>query len=141
MLKFVMIGVWIAIVTASASYLSATMMVPSAGTGDAAQEELGVEQITTEMTSVPMVRGGTIIGYVIIQLSFEADRAMLGKLKVDPKPYLVDAAFRAVYSNPQSDFTRLKASDIDDLTHTILTTANARIGGNLVRQVLIQQLN
>jgi hypothetical protein len=141
MLKTVLIGVWIAVVTAGATYVSATMTVPLMGTAGRADDSAGVEEITTEMTSVPMIRGGSIIGYVIIQLIFEADRNMLAKLKLEPKPYLIDAAFRAVYANPQTDFTRLKASDIDALTKTIGEEANKRIGGELVKQVLIQQLN
>ena len=136
-----MLGVWIAIVTSGATYLSATMMVPSPETAGNGHPKLGLEEITADMTSVPMVRGGAIIGYVIIQLSFEADRAKLAKLKLDPKPYLTDAAFRTVYSNTQTDFTRLHGNDIDALTAAIATTANASIGADLVKSVLIQQLN
>jgi hypothetical protein len=141
MLKTVLIGVWIAAVTAGATYVSATMKLPLSGEAGAAGESSGVEEVATDMISVPMIRGGSIIGYVIIQLSFEADRDLLAKLKLEPKPFLIDAAFRAVYSNPQSDFTRLKASDIDELTSSIAVEANKRMGGELVKQVLIQQLN
>jgi hypothetical protein len=74
-------------------------------------------------------------------LNFEADKIKLEEFKLDPKPFLIDAAFRAVYSNSQSDFARLKAKDLDDLTEAIKIAANERIGGELVRQVLIQQLN
>ena len=141
MLKTVLIGVWIALVTAGATYVSATMKIPLGRAGEAGGEGAGVEELATDMISVPMIRGGTIMGYIIIQLSFAADRGMLEKLKLEPKPFLVDAAFRAVYSNSQVDFTRLKASDIDALTTTIAEEANKRMGGELVKQVLIQQLN
>jgi hypothetical protein len=140
MLKTVLIGVWIAAVTAGATYLSATMQLSASGTG-ASTESHGLEEIATDMISVPMIRGGAIIGYVILQLSFEADRTLLEELKIEPKPFLVDAAFRSVYSNTESDFTKLKAGDIDALTETIAKEANKRIGGELVKQVLIQQLN
>lgn len=141
MLKLVLIGVWMVIVTAGSTYFSANMLSLSSGGEMTGAANLGVEPIVTDMTSVPMIRGGEIIGYVIIQLTFEADKSMLETLKLEPKPYLVDAAFRVIYSNPQTDFTRLCASDIDDLTNEIAAEANKRMGGELVKQVLIQQLN
>lgn len=141
MLKSVLMGVWVVAVTAGATYLSATMQLTSGGDLAASAESPGLEDVSTDMISVPMVRGGSIIGYVIVQLSFEADRELLEKLKVEPKPFLVDAAFRSIYSNTESDFTKLKADDIDALTQTIAKAANKRIGGDLVKQVLIQQLN
>jgi len=91
--------------------------------------------------SVPMVRGGEILGYVIIQLSFAADRGELQRLQLEPEPYLVDAAFRTVFSNTQIDFRRLRSSDLEAMTAGIADEANRRLGAKLVRTVLIQQLN
>ncbi|MFT3988546.1 hypothetical protein [Aestuariivirga sp.] len=140
MLKLVLIGVWVAMVTAASAYFGAGLF--GGKSGDPQQHaDLGVEQLSSDMTSVPMVRGGEIIGYVIIQVTFAADKAVLAELKLDPKPYLTDAEFRAVYGNTEADFTRLRPADIDVLTTAIASEANARIGGKLVRQVLIQQLN
>lgn len=141
MFKTMLIGVWIAAVTAGATYFSATAQFSASSNAESSAENFNLEEVSTDMISVPMIRGGSIIGYVILQLSFEADRSLLEKLKVEPKPFLVDAAFRSVYSNSESDFTKLKAKDIDALTETIAKEANKRIGGELVKQVLIQQLN
>jgi hypothetical protein len=139
MLKLVLVGVWVAIVTAGAAYLSATLQATPGATADKEAFQ-GIESISTEMTSVPMVRGGTVVGYVIIQLNFAADHAKLQALQLEPKPFLIDAAFRVIYANP-ADFTRLRAADIDALTAAIAVEANRRMGGEVVKQVLIQQLN
>jgi flagellar basal body-associated protein FliL len=139
-LKLVIIGIWVALVTAAAAYFSAGLMSqPPAA--DGAEAGHVVEQVSTEMTSVPMIRDGTILGYVIIQLNFAVDKAKLEEAKVEPAPFLVDAAFRAVYQNSQADFARLRASDIDKLTDSIRDEANKRLGPDVVQQVLIQQLN
>jgi flagellar basal body-associated protein FliL len=141
-LKLVLIGIWVAVVTALSSYFAAGFMSQPAvpdGTGEAQHKVL--EQLSTEMTSVPMVRNGSVIGYVIIQLNFAIDKEAKDKSHVDPLPYLVDAAFRAVYQNPQADFAKLRASDIDKLTDAIKEEANQRLGHGMVDQVLIQQLN
>lgn len=142
MWKIVAVGVWMALVTAASAYL-APMLLAQAAEGSAAQEpaDLGVEELRTDMTSVPMIRDGEILGYVIMQLSFAADRGELQRLKLEPQPYLVDAAFRTVFANAAVDFRRMRPSDVEAITRGIAEEANRRLGGKLVRNVLIQQLN
>ena len=62
-------------------------------------------------------------------------------MKLEPQPFLVDAAFRAIYDSPETNFAKLKPADIDKLTAKIAAEANRRIGTELVKHVLIQQLN
>lgn len=140
MLKLVFIGIWVALVTAGAAYFSAGFMAQPAATA-AAEDVVELEQVETEMTSVPMLRGGVVLGYVIIQLNYAVDKAKLEAMHVEPGPFLTDAAFRAVFQSPEADFARLRASDIDALTEAIKVEANKRLGGEIVHQVLLQQLN
>jgi hypothetical protein len=140
--KLLAIGLWAAGVTSAAAFLSADFFRHAEQQAEsAAPAYKGVEQLKTEMTSVPMVRGGVIEGYVVIQLSFAADIATLEQLKLEPQPFLVDAAFRTIYENQETNFARMKSADLDRLTEKIAAEANRRIGANLVKQVLIQQLN
>ena len=141
MLKLVLLGVWVIIVTAASTFGSVYMR-PSGEIGEnSSPEDEGVEEIRTEMTSVPMIRGGDVVGYIIVQLSFETDRRVLAEKKLEPGPYLNDAVFRVLFSSTDIDFQRLRAKDLDHLTLAIATEANKRIGAELVRHVLIQQLN
>jgi hypothetical protein len=140
-LKFVLLGVWAIVVTAASTYGSVYLAARNQVEDSALQQDEGVEELKSEMTSVPMIRGGDVIGYVIIQLSFEADRRLLAKKKLEPSPYLNDAAFRVIFSNTDIDFRRLKPNDLDKLTADVASEANKRIGSELIRQVLIQQLN
>lgn len=141
MLKLVLTGIWVALVTAAAAYFSAGFMAQPDSAADAAAKPPELEQVSTEMTSVPMLRGGVVLGYVIIQLGYAVDKEKLAALHVEPGPYLTDAAFRAVFQNPQADFAQLRASDIDHLTEAIKSEANKRLGGDIVHEVLLQQLN
>lgn len=141
MLKLVILGIWVIIVTAGATFGSVHLRTLSSGEGSETQEDLGVEELKADMTSVPMIRGGDIIGYLIIQLSYQADRRVLFEMKLEPLPYINDAAFRSIFASTDVDFRRLRGSDLDRLTSAIMKEANIRIGADLVRQVLIQQLN
>lgn len=140
MLRLAGLGLWIIVVTAAATYAAALIrQAPQAL--DEAAVDLGVEELKTDMTSVPVIRNGDIVGYVIIQMSFQADRGLLQTLQVEPGPYLIDAAFRTIFSSDTVDFRRLRGSDLDRLTSEIARESNARLGSALVRTVLIQQLN
>lgn len=139
MLKLVAIGVWVILVTAGATFASVYLGKPSSAT--AQHEDLGVEDMNSELTSIPIIRGGDVTGYVILQLSFAADRALLGQKKLDPMPYMRDSAFRVIFTATDIDFRHLRPGDLDRLTEDISTEANKRLGINLVRQVLFQQLN
>lgn len=140
MLKLVVIGIWVAVVTAAVAYFSASFLSQPAGPA-VAEEHKVLEQLSTEMTSVPMIRNGAVLGYVIIQLNYAIDKAAKDRAHIDPMPYLIDAAFRAVYQNSQTDFAKLRASDIDKLTEAIKAEANARLGDGMVQHVLLAQLN
>ena len=141
MLKLVVLGVWVIAVTATATFGSVYLHSAASAEDGGASEDHGVEELKAEMTSVPMIRGGEIVGYLIIQLSFAADRKILAESQLEPAPYLNDAAFRVIFSSTDVDFQRLRGSDLDRLTAGIAKEANSRIGAELVRQVLIQQLN
>lgn len=140
MLKLVAVGLWVILVTAAAAlgpvYLGRTEAGAAAGAGD-----LGVEELTSELTSIPIIRGGDVVGYIILQLSFAADRALLDPKKLDPMPFLKDQAFRVIFTSNDIDFRHLKPGDLDRLTGTIASEANKRLGSPLVRQVLFRQLN
>ena len=141
MLKFVLLGVWVIIVTAASTFGSLYVRPSGGSAEDVSPDDQGVEELKAEMTSIPMIRGGAVVGYIIIQLSFEADRRILSEKKLEPGPYLNDAAFRVIFSNTDIDFQRLRAKDLELLTASVAAEANKRIGAELVRHVLIQQLN
>lgn len=140
MLKLALVGVWVILVTAGATFASVYLGGPTSGSATK-PDDLGVEELSSELTSVPIIRAGDVMGYVILQLSFAADRALLGEKKSDPMPYIKDAAFRVVFTNSELDFRHLRPGDLDRLTDGIATEANRRLGAKIVRQVLFQQLN
>jgi flagellar basal body-associated protein FliL len=141
MLKLVAIGIWVILVTAGATFGSVYFAHSSAEEDSTEEPNLGVEELKSEMTSVPVMRNGDVIGYLILQLSFAADRRLLEDRKVDPLPFMMDAAFRVIFAATDVDFRRLRSKDLEELTTAIAKEANTRIGADLVRHVLLQQWN
>lgn len=140
MLKLVVVGIWVICVTAGATFASVYLGKTGANEGTGS-EDLGMEEMTSEMTSIPVIRGGDVAGYVVFQISFAADKALLDQKKVEPMPFMKDAAFRVIFTSTDIDFRRLRPGDLDKLTNAIADEANRRLGIRLVRQVLLQQLN
>lgn len=140
MLRVALIGVWVILVTAGATFASVYLARGTAGEAGTS-EDLGIEEMKSELTSVPVIRGGDVVGYLILQLSFAANRGLLNQKKIDPMPFMTDAAFRVIFTSNDMDFQRLRPGDLNKLTDAILAEANRRIGSPLVQQVLLQQLN
>ncbi|MFN4140577.1 hypothetical protein [Aestuariivirga sp.] len=141
MLKLVAVGIWMILVTAGATFGSVYLATAPDGETPTDSADQGVEELKSEMTSIPVVRGGEIAGYLILQLSFASDRRLLEEKKLDPMPFMKDAAFRVVFSSSDIDFRRLSGTDLEKITAAIAQEANSRIGAELVRSVLLQQLN
>lgn len=135
------IGVWVILVTAGATYGSVYLSHSADEPAEPQLPDLGVEQFKSEMTSIPILRNGDVLGYLILQLSFAADRRLLEEKKLEPMPFMMDAAFRVIFSRTDVDFRRLQGKQLDELTAEIAKSANARIGSELVRDVLLQQVN
>jgi len=60
---------------------------------------------------------------------------------VKPHPYVRDEALRAIYSNTTVDFSRLERVDIDALLKAVKTNVNGRLGGELIKDVLVKEFN
>lgn len=140
MLKLAAVGVWVILVTAGATYGSVYFSNTQEDVGKAEADQ-GFEQLKSEIMSIPVMRNGDVTGYLIFQLSFAADQRMLEEKKLDPMPFMMDASFRAVFANSEVNYWRLRSEDIETLTTDIANKANERMGSELVRHVLLQQLN
>lgn len=141
MLKLFAACIWIILVTAGSTLTSFYIGIDLSGSKEDTEHDAGVEELTSEMSSVPIMRDGNVMGYLIFQLSFVADRALLEEKKLDPMPFMTDAAFRVVFTGRDIDFRDLRKNDLDRLTAEVLKEANARIGFDLVRSVLLKQFN
>lgn len=141
MLKTVLLGIWVIVVTAAATYGSVYMKTASRAADPSASIDQGTEALLSEMMSIPVIRGGEVQGYLIMRLAFEADKGILAEKKLEPRPYLSDAAFRVIFASSHIDFRRLRPNDLDHLTAEITKVANERLGIGLIRHVLVQELN
>ncbi len=139
MIKLILCGVWACAVTLMSCYAAVSWhsRAPSAEHGTLA----GVETVRTRMISVPVVADGAIHGYVMAQFVFTVDSKILKHLTVKPDLFLLDEAFKTIYSGDSVDFRQFKKQDLPTLSKQIGDSVNKRLGATLINDVLIQELN
>jgi hypothetical protein len=137
-MKAFIIGIWVLIVALGAAYGSAyfdsTRKVASteqASTG-------AVQAEKTRVINVPMIANGAVQGFVVAQFGYTADAALMKKVSVSPEVFLLDEAFRTLYSDDHLDFAHLEKYDINKLTTHLVQATNERLGANVVKAILIQ---
>jgi hypothetical protein len=140
-IKYILLGVWICGVTLGSSYgviLWQAQQQQKAGAAE--QPKVVIEQVQTKRINVPVIANGALKGYVLAQFVFHIDAAALKEMTVRPDIYLVDEAFKVIYSGKAIDFRDPQKPDFSALGKTIKENVNARFGPNFVQEVLVQEL-
>jgi hypothetical protein len=140
-LKLVLSGLWACAITLLASYVT-TYWRAGQGTALAHEESFsGLEFKKTKPINVPMIAEGVVQGYIVAQFNFTAQSSTLKRLPIPPEIFLLDEAFRQLYSDDKLDFRHLERYDITKLTKTLVQKTNDRLKLDLVKDVLVQEFN
>lgn len=141
MIKLLIIGVWGCLVTAGAAYAAATYLSGAEPETPITEAFGGIDYVKLEPLSVPVIRNGEVIGYVVTRLVYAIDTATQKKLGVAPDPFIADETFRTVYAKDPVNPRRPEKYDLETLAATIRKNVNTRFKGEVVRDVLIQQFD
>ncbi len=132
MLKFIAAAIWICVITVSAVFYS----FQAAGERGADQPPKpllgGLDYVKTDII---------FQGYFLTNLVYTVDPAQVKKLSVPAPALITDQIYSYLYQNPQIDFTRTTELDVDAFRKNIRDTVNARVGEQLIHEVLIDQIN
>ena len=141
MVKTLITGLWAIVVTLGAFY--GAMLFRAGSEARIAPKEIfaSLEQLKTEVISVPMISEGRIEGYVLARFVYLMDAEKRKKLAIDPGVILTDEAFRIIYASPVRDFQRIEKYDLSALTEKLKKNVNRRLGGELVKDVLVDSIN
>lgn len=138
-MKLLAIGVWVTLVALVATYAAAVYLPGLSSKATAAVPTLQYQK--ARVLNVPMISGGAVQGFVAMQLGYTADASALKALPVPPEVYLLDEAFRSVYADPALDFNNLGKYDLAKLTRHLVATTNDRLGGPIIKDVMIEQFS
>lgn len=142
MIKMIISGVWVCLVTLGAAYM-AFQWQANAKPVDPGQKHFNAnkEAVKTRMISVPIIMDNALQGYVMAQFTFTIDSKINKEMPIKAQEYLLDEAFKVIYGEGTIDFRKAKKQDLEAISKHIAENANKRFGSKLVDDVLIQELN
>lgn len=136
-MKAFVAGLWALIVALGATFAVAMVSMPAkTNLGTEGKPALQVEK--TRVLNVPMIAGGAIRGYIVAQFNYTVDGSKAKSVSVSPEVFLLDEAFRTIYTDDHLDFLHLEKYDINGLTTHLVAATNQRLGVDLIHDVLIQ---
>jgi hypothetical protein len=137
-MKAFVVGIWVltvALGTAyAAAYFDSTRKVPGADQPVASS----LQADKTRVINVPMIANGAVQGFIVAQFGYTADAVLMKKTQISPEIFILDEAFRTLYSDDHLDFAHIEKYDINKLTAHLVQSTNERLGANVVKAILIQ---
>jgi hypothetical protein len=141
-IKTLALGLWACTVALVSSYAAATWQ--SGGSVAIEQSEApldGLEYRKPDPLTVPMISDGRLRGYVVTRIVFTANARELHEFPIDPQPFVLDETFRRIYTDGKVEFDQMSKYNLDEIASAIKTNVNARLGLELIKDVLFDELN
>lgn len=140
-MKVFLVGLWVALVTLGSGWAAAMWKAAASKPVVDTSAEASTQFLKTRAISVPMIAEGQVQGYIVVQFGLTLDGALLKKAPVPAEVFVVDEAFRLLYTDDQLDFKHLKKFDIPKFTKAVMDNTNDRLKEKVVRQVLLQEMS
>lgn len=141
MTRLILTGFWVCALTLLSSLGAAQWASGRRNAIDNDQYFQGLKFQKIRSVNVPMIADGAVQGYIVAQFVFTADTRALKDLGADPHSFIVDEAFRKIYSDKDLDFRNVKKVDIDRLLQGIKKSVNERVGAPIIRDLLVEDFN
>lgn len=140
-MKLLASGLWVVAVALGTAYGAALYLPGGSDAKAAAAAPAVLQSQKTRVINVPVVVDGALRGFVAAQFVFTEDSNVLKTLQVPPDVYLLDEAFRAIYSDTALDPHHVEKYDLQKLTARLVKGTNDRLGAPLIKDVLIENFS
>jgi hypothetical protein len=136
------LGAWGCIVALGATFFAATYNPGKTVEEVRAEHKLeSLDFRKPAAITVPMIADERLRGYVVAKIIYTANAKDAATFPIDPQPFVLDEAFRRIYTDGKVEFGHLAKYNLDQMTKAIKDAVNARLGVNLINDVLIEELN
>lgn len=141
MIKLLAIGVWVVAVALGSSYVMASIRSGEADKPAVPTYFEGLDYRKTDNITVPMIARDVIQGYILARFVYTIDGKTAATMQVPPDPFVLDEAFRQLYSTKGFDFDTPSRFDLTKLVGSIKDSVNARYGQAVIHDVLVDQFD
>lgn len=140
MLKLILTGLWVCIVTLGAVWFSISRATAPVEHADATPK-VETELLKGEAITIPMIADGAVKGYFLGRVSFIVDKARIKETKLPMTELMTDELFTLLVGSPVVDLKRPEGFDLAAFKAKIKEDLNARFGAETVSEVLVEQLD
>jgi hypothetical protein len=140
MVKLVLTGVWVCLVTLAAVYFSVQMATapvtdPNAGKTPAQEFVMG------EPINIPVISNDGVSGYFLTKVSFMMNKDKAKDLPLPLVELTTDQLFTLLVGNRMIDIAHPNSFKLDEFRNDIKKNMNERLGGDYIASVLVQQID
>lgn len=140
MIKLVLTGVWICVITLASVYFSMQMAAAPRVDEDAARAA-ALELIKGTQTTIPVIREGAVKGYFLTRVSFTADAERVAKQVVPIADAITDELYTLLVGERMVDIETLDRFDVEAFRTRIRDGLNTRFGEQIIDRVLVEQID
>lgn len=140
MVKLLLTGLWVCIVTLGAVWFSISRASVPATHADAAPK-VETELLKGESMSIPVIIDGAVKGYFVSRVSFIVDKVKIKDIKFPMTELMTDELFMLLVGSPMIDIAKAKNFDVAAFKGRIKADLNGRFGDEVVSDVLVEQLD
>lgn len=141
MLKLVITGVWVCIVTLGAVYGSIQLANASKDDGSDGAPKVPQELVRGEVTTFPVISGGRVQGYFLTRTSFVVDKNKLAEIDLPVPEILTDELYTALVGNRVIKIGASHNFDLEAFRKTIKESLNERLKKDVVLDIIVEQID
>lgn len=141
MLKLVLTGIWVAIVTLGSVYLSIQLSKPADPAAEEAKKKAVQELVRGEQVTLPVISNGSVEGYFLTKASYIVDKSKMEGITLPIPALLTDEMFTALVGDRVIRVEDNRDLDVKALRERIRKALNKRLGTEAVVDVILEQVD
>ncbi|PZM11977.1 hypothetical protein [Rhizobium tubonense] len=140
MIKLVLTGVWVCVVTLAAVYFSVQLATAPTTDPNAAKTPTQ-EFVKGEQINIPVISNDGVSGYFLTKVSFMMNKDKAKDLPLPLVELTTDQLFTLLVGNKMIDIAHPNSFKLDEFRSDIKKNMNERLGGDYIASVLVEQID
>jgi hypothetical protein len=141
MLKLILTGAWVAVVTLGAVYFSIQMSKAPDPDEEAAKQKAIQELVRGEVTTFPVIGDGHVEGYFLTRTSYIVDKTKMTTIGMPISVLLTDELYTALVGDKLIRVGENKNFDLQAFRERVKTALNKRLGADVVMDIVVEQVD
>ena len=140
MVKLLIAGIWVCLVTLGTVYFSVQMATAPEEHADDANK-MALELVRGESVTIPVFSDQGVKGYFIGRMSFQMDKEKMKGQTLPIKELLTDQLFTLLVGDKAVDLSNTASFNLNSFRDHLKNGLNEKLGGPLIQEVLVEQLD